>query len=337
MKRSPITRSQTVAAALQYFRSLGGDPRELLERHGLPEVFDAQLPITLATMHALIDALADACGDPFFGLHLAEDMTTRDYNFYPLLEYLGRSAPTIRSYLDAVIRYGALGNEVMVLRLSEHGDEASYESLVAGDPLCLGRHINECLHLVMVRNVARYLAAPFPLRRVWFAHDAPDVAEEVRRIIAAPHLEFGRGTNGFSFDRALLDRSMAAADPRLFGLLCAHGDQLLSLRKAKTRFLAQVRQTISDQFEERLPTIESTALIMRISARSLQRRLADEQTTFVSLLDSVREELARTRLQDPREQVSAVADALHYSDTSAFVRAFRRWTGTTPGTFRRAQ
>jgi AraC-like DNA-binding protein len=262
-------------------------------------------------------------------------MTKRAYDFYPLLEYLGRSAPTVRHHLEAVMRYGVLGNEVMVLRLEEDGDEASFESLVAGEPLCLGRQINECLQRITIKNLARYTGAPFPVNRMWLAHDAPEDAEAVKQALDATHLEFGRGKNGFSFARALLDRPMAAADPRLFGLLSAHGDLLLAQRKAKSRFLGQLRQTIADHFEERLPTIESTAAILRMSPRSLQRRLGDEGTTYFAMLDSVREELARAMLQDPRQQVSDVADALHYSDTSAFVRAFRRWAGMTPGMFQR--
>jgi AraC-like DNA-binding protein len=336
-RRSPITRSQTVAAALRYFRFTGGSTEEILARYALPKGADSdpQVTLTLSAMHALQEELATAARDPLFGLHLAEDMGKRSYDFYPLLEYLGRSAPTVRHNLDATIRFGPLGNEVMVLRLSEHDEAAIYEMLIPGEPACLGRHLNECLLRLCLDRMSRHVGPPFEVESVWLAHDAHEAKDAVERAFGAPHLEFGRSTNGFSFARELLDLPIPTADPRLFALLTAHGELLLAQRTAKSRFLGQVRQTIADHFDERLPTIESTAANMMMSPRSLQRRLGEEDTTFFAMLDSVREELARSMLQDPRQQVSDVADALHYSDTSAFVRAFRRWTGTTPGVFQR--
>lgn len=72
-----------------------------------------------------------------------------------------------------------------------------------------------------------------------------------------------------------------------------------------------------------------------MSPRTLQRRLADEQATFADLLESVREELARIYVGEGRP-LGEVAFRLGYAETSAFLRAFKRWTGTTPTAFRRS-
>ena len=73
---------------------------------------------------------------------------------------------------------------------------------------------------------------------------------------------------------------------------------------------------------------------LHLSARTLQRRLAEHHTTFQDAVDAVRSELARQYLKDPRLGVSEVAFRLGYSDLSTFDRAFKRWTGMTPREFR---
>jgi AraC-like DNA-binding protein len=71
-----------------------------------------------------------------------------------------------------------------------------------------------------------------------------------------------------------------------------------------------------------------------MSDRTLQRRLAAEHTTFDALLDEIRHQLALRYLADPKIAVSEVAYLLGYSEPSPFHRAFRRWTGATPGEIR---
>ena len=69
--------------------------------------------------------------------------------------------------------------------------------------------------------------------------------------------------------------------------------------------------------------------------RTLQRRLASDGTSFGSLLEEVRRELALRLLSEPRTSVAEVAFALGFADQTAFHRAFVRWTGSTPGEHRR--
>ena len=73
-----------------------------------------------------------------------------------------------------------------------------------------------------------------------------------------------------------------------------------------------------------------------MSTRTLQRRLASEGTSFRALVDQERVGAARAFLALPDLGADEIADRLGYSEASAFVRAFRRWTGTTPGEYRQA-
>ena len=70
--------------------------------------------------------------------------------------------------------------------------------------------------------------------------------------------------------------------------------------------------------------------------RSLQRRLGDEHTTFKQLLDDTRRELALQYIRDPSVTITEMTYLLGYSEPANFSRAFKRWTGVTPGEFQKA-
>jgi AraC-like DNA-binding protein len=82
------------------------------------------------------------------------------------------------------------------------------------------------------------------------------------------------------------------------------------------------------------PEVAAVARALATSDRSLQRRLQEEGTSFRGVVDDARRELAVGYLGDRRMTVAEVAYLLGYSEASAFVRAFKRWTGKTPGEMR---
>ena len=84
-----------------------------------------------------------------------------------------------------------------------------------------------------------------------------------------------------------------------------------------------------------LPTLADIAAAVRVPERTLQRRLADEGVSFSILVDDVRRNLAFKDLADPSLSVTEIALRLHFADPAAFYRAFKRWTGESPVTYRR--
>jgi len=132
----------------------------------------------------------------------------------------------------------------------------------------------------------------------------------------------------------LLALPLASSDPTLLSLLDRSIDQELSLRASPSRFLGQVRQGICAKLSEEPPSLAATARALRMSPRTLQRRIAAEGTSFHAVVESVREELARVYVKDPKRSLGEIAFLLGYAELSPFLRAFRRWTGMTPSRFR---
>ena len=81
-------------------------------------------------------------------------------------------------------------------------------------------------------------------------------------------------------------------------------------------------------------SVDKVAAAMHQSTRTLQRRLAERGMTWQQLLDNTRMELARQYLADPALSVAETALLLGFSEQSAFTRAFKRWMGQTPLTYR---
>jgi AraC-like DNA-binding protein len=85
------------------------------------------------------------------------------------------------------------------------------------------------------------------------------------------------------------------------------------------------------------PSVDRVAEVLGVSRRTLNRRLADEGTSFKALLEDTRFAMARQLLRETRLPAIEIAAALHYTTPSAFSRAFRSWTrGTTPRRIRKA-
>jgi AraC-like DNA-binding protein len=95
-----------------------------------------------------------------------------------------------------------------------------------------------------------------------------------------------------------------------------------------------IQQIVTTLLPDRRPDVRSVAKVMRLSSRTLQRRLSDEGVTFACLVGRVRFAVAQRMLDDPARKIIEVALDLGYSDQAHFARAFVRWSGLTPRQFR---
>jgi AraC-like DNA-binding protein len=128
---------------------------------------------------------------------------------------------------------------------------------------------------------------------------------------------------------------MPGADPRTAQTLAPLVDAALAARPQGTSLAARVRAHIASSLPDGTDIAE-VARAMHMSARTLQRRLEQEQTRFTEVLDEARLAEARRLLDDPRATLAGVAAHLGFADLATFSRAFKRWTGKPPGQWRRS-
>ncbi len=329
-------RSQLVGPFLARVRAGGGDPAALVRRFGLPASAetDSETVLPLDTLHALLEAVEEATGDPFVGIHLASEMPRGTYG---LLEFISRSAPNVRESIARIVRFVALLNEIVDVTFAEGDGEATIEQRIPGVPICVGRHANEFFVAMLLVESRRAAGTHWAPRRAWFAHPAPRDVSALVELLGTSDIRFGAEANGFVVGHEVLDLPLVTSDPPLLSLLHRQAEEALSQRAGPNRFLGHVQARIREQLDRGGPSLEGVADALKMSRRTLQRRLADEGVSFQGLVDNIRKDLARVYVKDPRRPLGEVAFLLGYQELSAFFRAFRRWTGMTPSEYRDAE
>jgi len=149
--------------------------------------------------------------------------------------------------------------------------------------------------------------------------------EECRQVYDCDH-------TAIAFPMSFMRRELAWAEESQSSL---DADTLWQPQRAfDDRFVDSLHRLIASRFLFRaLPTLEQVAGIAGLSARTIKRRLASQGLSYRHLLDRICYDAAREMLLVEKSSVKDVARALGYSDTSKFVRSFRRMTGVTPGQF----
>ncbi len=332
----PAMRSQLVRPFLLAVRSAGGEPDTLIERFGLPvEVLEApEVTLPLGRLDVLLAAAADAAGDPFLGAHVAMGL---DRGTYGVVEFACRSAPTLREAMRRIVRYISLLNEVVVVTFEEGDGTGVVQQSIPGWPGCLGRQANEFFVALLLHHARQLSGEACVPEQVWLAHHRPARVDELERVFGTTRLEFGAGRNGVALPRLALDAPLVTADPHLLSILDRHAEVELASRTAPSRFLGRVRSWVQARLPGGVPTLVETAAALRMSPRTFQRRLAEEGTSWQGLIDDVREELARARVMECALPLGEIAYLCGYAELSAFLRAFRRWTGQTPSELRGAR
>ncbi len=167
---------------------------------------------------------------------------------------------------------------------------------------------------------------------VRLAHRKPKEPGPYRRFFGAP-IRFDAEQNGIIFVTDWFSRRLPSADAELERLLQKQIDALES--KHGEAFPEQVRSVLRTAILTGHASVEDVAAMFCMHARTLNRRLGAFDTNFKTLLEEVQFEVAQQMLEDTGMLVTEIAAAFDYADTSAFIRAFRRWGGTTPAAWRR--
>jgi AraC-like DNA-binding protein len=325
----PRMRSQTVGPTLSYVRSCGGDPEILIREIGLPTDAEhvAEITLPLSKVHAFYEAAERASGDAFLGVHLAERWPRGSFG---LVEFCCRSAASLGHALRRLVRYASLANELVSITFDEIDGEAVLKHEIIGQPACVGRHGNEFFLTMFVRCAQTLTGVAIAPRRTWFAHPTPRDVSALREVFG-PKLTFGIGNNGLALDVAALSLPVLSADAPLLSVLEQQAELALSRTIPANDFLGKLRGQIQQCLSSGAPDLDVVARAMGTSTRSLQRQLKSERTTFQLQAEATRKALAELYLADLKMPLGEIAFRLGYAEVSAFQKAFKRWSGTTPG------
>ncbi len=330
-------RTLLVSPALTLVREAGVEARvvaELLTRFELPQSaeLDAEVVMPVARLASFLDEAASLAKDPFLGLRIAARYRR---GMYGLTEFALRTSATLGEACQRLERYVALLNELVEISVVAGDGHATIEQKIPGVRACVGRHGNEFFVCAMTLHARALTGVPLVPLRAHFAHGKPRDVSELESLLGTRALTFGAGANGLVFPASALQLAVLSSDPPLSAILESQAEQSLKARTAPSRFLGRVRASVHEALTGGAPTVLDVARRLKMSSRTLQRRLGADGSTFQQVVDSVREETARAQVLDGKRSLTDVALGLGYADQSAFLRAFKRWTGMTPAEARR--
>lgn len=143
-------------------------------------------------------------------------------------------------------------------------------------------------------------------------------------------------THSIAFTPADAARPFLTENDQMWRVFAPELRRRLSDLRASATVADRVRAALHETLPAGDPSMSAVTQHLATSARTLQRQLRQEGTSFQSVLATTREALARHYLTDGDLRTAEIAYLLGYDDTNSFYRAFRGWTGTTPDSLRAA-
>lgn len=313
--------------------SAGVDTRDLVEALGLkPDgPIDPGQMVGSDAYYAFFEHLADR--DPAgveLPLRIGAAMRSDEYGAFGLA---WKSAPNLRGSFVRSERYGHVLGAAETYRLEEHGESAVFSLEKAGDGR-MGMLLSNEASLSAVVTISQEVStANFTPIAVDFRHPPRGDVAIYERHFACP-VRFETGRDAIVLDSAVLDVPNRLGDESIATFFDRHLEQELASRSTQETLGQQVRLAVAQTLSEGIPTVSFIAAKLAMSSRTLQRRLSDQGETFQNLVDLARRELAQKLLQETEYSLAEIAFLTGFSEQSAFTRAFKRWEGQTPRSFR---
>ena len=313
-------------------RHYGIPQSELLAAAGLDSA-DVNDPAVLLPAEAAYDIcrfVLERTGDRGFGLRLARSYDVRGQGHWG---YAVLSALTLREKIELQIRYLPL-RAPFRHALRVEGDRAVLECVEHRVPPDLLPLAMDCgVAGSVLTNRSPITNGPVSIE-AWVSYPEEPHHRELRQIVG-DKITFGASCNQIAFPASELDLA-CPGDRHLGELMREHLEKRLAELKAEEgegSLLEEVRHRLGVRLAQDA-TLEDVARDLRVSARTLRRRLQQLGASFKELLEEVRQERAIRYLSETDDSIDQLASRLGYGHASNFRRAFRRWTGAAPMEFR---
>lgn len=311
-------------------RELGGDFRCIADAAAFPVALfddpDNRAPADVVAR--LLEECARETGCPHFGLLVGQRVTMAALGRAGFIAKYSRDLEAALGSLVAGISYLHSGVD---LSLGRHGQVVILGLTLHQDGYAGARHVEDAGMAIAVAVIREVCGAHWNPGEIRLIHARPADTMPYARFYRAP-VRFGADGNALVFDRRWLNHRIAHSDPALREFLLGEFRRDL---QAAPPLVEQVRHVMRPLMDARDCSAERVAGMMRMRVWTMNRRLADEGTSFRKLFDELRFEMACRLLKDTSQSLADISERLGFEYPAAFTRAFRRWADTSPSHWRR--
>jgi AraC-like DNA-binding protein len=303
----------------RFFEATGLDPRRV-------DNVDGRL--AREEYESLAQAAMTLTEDEALGLHMGEIASTTTHN---IAAQLVAFASTLRQGFDSLNRYHRLLTDSLPWSIVEE-ERATLTYEPDGEASATFRRFSAEMSLAGFLRMVRFFDREAELFHVDFEHEQPAYAAEYARVFEGK-ARFGRPATLMVFEKKALDVEQLHRDADFYSALILQAERRLSRLSRNLKYVERVREHLLDASASRRDMV-GTARALGLSVRSLRRRLHEEGSSYGEVAEQALATRAKQLLLDEKRSIEETAYTLGFSAPSAFHRAFKRWTGTTPKEYR---
>ena len=265
-------------------------------------------------------------------LRIGAAMRSDEYGAFGLA---WKSAPDLRGSYARSERYGRVLGSAESYAMETTSDGVLYTLEKAGDG-SRGMLLSNEASLSAVATISQEVSTQaFAPEAVYFKHAARGDAAVYAAHFGCP-VHFDSGRDALLVNEAALNVPNRLGDETIATFFDRHLEEQLAAIPDQIGLEQSVRRAVVKMLSEGVPALSQVASDLGMSARTLQRRLADHGQSFQTLVDLARQELAQQLLRETDYSLAEVAFLTGFSEQSAFTRAFKRWLGQTPRSYKLA-
>lgn len=270
---------------------------------------------------------------PALGLDIADSVQPKHLG---IIAYIALSCNTLAEALQRYYDFHRLIYDGSPLHVNILGDHLA---IGWGDiPFHLTTQVTHELAIALMLQFLKYFMDfdDIHVHEVHFVHPAPKNTALYEQYFHCK-VRFSQPVAQIILPVSELAKSLRQGDQTLQNLLMQQARSLLDKLPHSTQMDQRLQQAILTGIQKNLYQIEAIAQQLNMSVRQLQRHLQQQGTTYQQRMQEVRHLLAEQYLKDPHLSLQEIALLLSYSEQSAFQRAFKKWTGSTPQQWRQQQ
>ncbi len=311
------------------------DARQVLDSVALdPDgPWDPKIMLSEDAYYGMLELMAEQMDITALPLTVGDSMRPDEYG---ALGLAWKAAPNLLGSFSRVARYARLWTSIVRYEVQETEQGAWFVEHREGARR-LGMRLSIEADLASGVSLARQVThRSFAPLEVCFKHPGPKDVHQHEAYFGCP-VRFGADQDAMLLSRASLEEPNRLGDEGITRFLIAHLDRELSEIREDAALVRTARDAIARALSEGLPKMADIARGLGLSARSFHRRLTEHGVTFQTLTAETRRELALGMLRENQYSLAEIAFLTGFSEQSAFTRAFKRWTGETPASYRKKQ